>query len=200
MPGPDARRGRIILLNGASSSGKTSLAKALLPLLSEPWFHVPVDAVGALRSTVHTQPLDDAGVEEMLARTRAGYHRVVAALASAGNHVIMDYPLSEPWRLADLLDVLDGYDVTLVDVHCDDDELARRERDRGDRPAGLAASQTSVHQHGDRDIQVDTTRADPDTCAAELKAAWDRLTGPQAFDRLRDKRATDVTSAHRARL
>jgi len=102
MTGPSERRGRVILLNGASSSGKTSLAKALLPLLSEPWFRVPVDAIGALRSPTHARQLDDAEVQEMLRRTRLGYHRVVAALVSAGNDVVMGYPLSEPWRLADL--------------------------------------------------------------------------------------------------
>ena len=94
--------GRVILLNGPSSSGKSSIGRAMLPLLEEPWFFVPVDAISGLRSTVHRLQLDDAGVRAMLARTRRGYHRTVAALASAGNDVIMDYPLSEPWRLADL--------------------------------------------------------------------------------------------------
>jgi len=78
--------------------------------------------------------------------------------------------------------------VTLVDVHCDPDELERRERDRGDRPGGLACSQSSVHQQGDRDIEVDTTRSDPVTCAKELLAAWGRLRDPHAFDRMRASR------------
>jgi chloramphenicol 3-O phosphotransferase len=75
------RRGRIILLNGASSSGKSSIEQALLPLLPDPWFLVPVDAIGAMRSTVHTRDLDEDEVAAMLRRTRVGYHRVVAALA-----------------------------------------------------------------------------------------------------------------------
>jgi chloramphenicol 3-O-phosphotransferase len=68
-------RGRIILLNGASSSGKSSIGRALLPLLPDPWFLVPVDAISGMRSTVHTRELDDGEVGEMLRRTRAGYHR-----------------------------------------------------------------------------------------------------------------------------
>lgn len=115
--------GRVVLLNGASSSGKSSIGRALLPLLADPWFFVPVDAVGAMRSTVHTRALGEAEVGEMLRRTRLGYHRAVAALVSVGNDVIMDYPLSERWRLDDLLDVLDGYDVTLVEVRCAPEEL-----------------------------------------------------------------------------
>ena len=75
------------------------------------------DAIGAMRSTAHTRVLADTEITAMLSRTRLGYHRAVAALASAGNDVVMDYPLSEQWRLADLLETLDGYDVEPV-VEC----------------------------------------------------------------------------------
>lgn len=177
--------GRIILLNGASSSGKSSIGRALLPLLPDPWFLVPVDAISGMRSTVHQRPLDDDAIDEMLVRTRRGYHRVVAALASVGNDVIMDYPLSERWRLDDLLDVLRGYDVTLVEVRCSPEELARREQGRGDRPAGLAVSQTTVYAHDAYDIAVDTTSADPHTCATAIADALDTVPSPKAFDRLR---------------
>ena len=177
----------MILLNGPSSSGKSSIGRHLLPLLEEPWFLVPVDAVSGMRSTVHRRQLDEAAVAAMLRRTRRGYHRVVAALAATGNHVIMDYPLSEGWRLADLLDVLAGYDVTLVDVHCSPAELTRRERARGDRPAGLAASQ-NVYEHGDRDLVVDTTVTSPADSAAAIVQGLGDLPGEKAFERLRRSR------------
>lgn len=64
--------GRIVLLNGPSRSGKTSIGKAMLPLLEEPWFFVPVDSVSGLRSTVHQRQLDDSAVSEMFHRTRFG--------------------------------------------------------------------------------------------------------------------------------
>lgn len=176
--------GRIMLLNGPSSSGKSSIGRALLPLLDDPWFLMPVDAVSGMRSTVHRAGLDERGVAEMLRRTRRGYHRAVAAMASVGNHVIMDYPLSEPWRIDDLLVVLEGFDVTLIEVRCAPAELARREAVRGDRPAGLALSQR-VDAHGDRDIVVDTTATSPEACAAAIVARLDTLPGVKAFDRLR---------------
>lgn len=156
----------------------------MLPLLDDPWFFVPVDAVSGLRSMRYRRHLDDAGVAEMLRRTRLGYHRAVAALASAGNDVIMDYPLSEPWRLVSLLKVLDGFEVLLVDVTCSPDELERRERARGDRPLGLAASQV-VFAHPDRDLVVDTTATPAEICAeavVQLLAAPPRST---AFERMR---------------
>ncbi|WP_170167309.1 chloramphenicol phosphotransferase CPT family protein [Actinoplanes xinjiangensis] len=179
--------GRIIVLNGASSSGKSSVGRAMLGLLADPWFLFPVDDLGAMRSTVHTRVLDDAGIAAMLTRTRRGYHRAVAGLASAGNDVIMDYPLSEAWRLADLLDVLRGFDVTLVEVRCSPRELARRERARGDRPVGLAVSQTLVYEHGDRDIVIDTTRTGALDGARQVVAALDTVAVPKAFERLRQR-------------
>jgi chloramphenicol 3-O phosphotransferase len=179
--------GRIILLNGASSSGKTSIGHALLPLLPDPWFLIPADAIGAMRSTVHTRVLDDAEIADMLVRTRRGYHRAVAALASAGNDVIMDYPLSEQWRLTDLLMTLTGYDVTLVEVRCSAAELDRRERARGDRPPGLARSQTVVYAHGTPDIAVDTTDTSPADCARQIAGLLLTVTPPKAFDRLRHR-------------
>ncbi|HEY0949530.1 phosphotransferase-like protein [Nocardioides sp.] len=145
------RPGRVVLLNGPSSSGRAASPERC-------WDSCP---------------------------TRLGYHRAVSALASAGNDVVMDYPLSEPWRLADLLDVLGGYDVTLVDVRCPPAELDRRERSRGDRPTGLARSQTQVYAHGDRDIEVDSGADSAESCARVIVDTMDSLPSPKAFDRLR---------------
>lgn len=177
--------GRVILLNGTSSSGKSLIGRALLPLLADPWSLVPVDAFGAMRSTVQTRSLNDFELAQVLRRTRLGYHRAVAALASVGNHVIMDYPLSERWRLDDLLDVLDGYDVTLVEVRCAPEELTRREQARGDRPVGLASSQTDIYWHGNADITVDTTSSSPEACAKTITNLLPSLATPKAFERLR---------------
>jgi chloramphenicol 3-O phosphotransferase len=181
---PEAR-GRVILLNGPSSSGKSSIGKALLAMLPDPWFLVPVDTVSGMRSTEHTRSLGEVEVEAMLRRTRQGYHRVIAALVSTGNDVVMDYLLSEPWRLADLIKVLHGYDVTLVDVQCAPHELERRERQRGDRPLGLAASQTLVFSHEDNDIEVDTTSRSAIECARDIVDRMDKISSPKAFERLR---------------
>ncbi len=185
----------MILLSGPSSAGKSSIGRALLSLLADPWFLVPVDAINAMRATVHRRPQDDGDVAEMLRRTRLGYHRAVAALASVGNDVIMDYPLSEPWRLDDLVDVLAPYDVTLVEVTCAAGELDRRERARGDRPAGLARSQSRSHPRGGCDITIDTTDTSPEEGARTLADQLAALAPPKAFDRLR---AAALSSGARA--
>ncbi len=181
------RKGRIVLLNGASSSGKTSIGQALQSLLAQPWFLVPVDSISGMRSSMNGKNLDDAAIADMLTRTRLGYHRVVAGLASVGNDVIMDYPLSEAWRLHDLLAVLDGYDVTLIEVRCSPDELDRRERARGDRLNGLARAQSAVYDLGAFDICVDSTHASAEDCATTIVRALETVPSPKAFERLRGR-------------
>ncbi len=131
--------------------------------------------------------LDDASVvDTVVRRAQAGFHRAVAGMAEAGNHLVVDQVLSSPWRLPDLLTVLNGYDVTFVGVHCPADELARRERVRGDREIGQALSQLPVvHAHGLYDIEFDTGSLGSAACARLIKDHLGRRTGISAFDRLR---------------
>jgi chloramphenicol 3-O phosphotransferase len=176
----------IIFLNGTSSSGKSSIAAELLKVLDTPYFHLAVDAFGAMRSVERTLELDGPAVTEVLRRTRAGFHRAVAGMAQAGNDLVVDHVLSEPWRLQDCLTVLDGLDVVFVGVLCPPEELERRERARGDRGPGVAAKQLqSVHQHGLYDFEVDTSVNGPRECALAIKEFLSRPPARRAFEVLR---------------
>lgn len=178
--------GQIVLLNGVSSSGKSSIARQLLIDLDRPFFHIGVDMIGAMRSESRTHELDVATLEGVLRRARAGFHRAVAGMALAGNDVIMDHVLSEPWRLRDCLAVMAGIDVVFVGVHCSLDELRRREQQRGDRPLGTAARQIEqVHAHRIYDLEVDTSTDAVKICSAQIKAFLGRSPAYRAFDQLR---------------
>jgi chloramphenicol 3-O phosphotransferase len=184
--GSQGRRGQVIFLNGTSSSGKSSIAGQLLLMLDPPHFHMSVDAINGMRAKQKTRELDDAELEAVLARTRAGFHRAVAGLAAAGNDVVADHVLSEPWRLLDCLAVMAGYRVVFVGVRCAPAELERRECQRGDRTPGAALAQEPlVHAHGLYDIECDTTTASPYDCAVRIKGFLDSGQVPTAFDRLR---------------
>ncbi len=178
--------GRIIFLNGTSSSGKSSIARELLDILDDGVsFHLAVDGFNAMRSKreLGAEELDDA-----LRRTRMGFHRSIAAMASVGNDVVVDHVLSERWRLLDCLTVLPPEDVLFVGVHCPLNELTRREQARGDRPAGLAAHQFDlVHAHGDYDLECDTSTETPRECAQHIKHFLPHRPIPTAFTRLRHR-------------
>jgi chloramphenicol 3-O phosphotransferase len=185
--------GRIILLNGASGSGKTSIAEQLLLVLDEPWFHLPVDAINSMRARQRTLELSPAGLDLVLARTRAGFHRAVAGMAAAGNNVVADHVLSERWRLLDCLAVLEDFDVVFVGVRCAKEALERRTRLRGDRDLdAVLAQHERVHAHGRYDLECDTTNASPLECALSIKAflAADPHP-PRAFDELQARAAAE---------
>jgi chloramphenicol 3-O phosphotransferase len=176
--------GQVVLLNGTSSSGKSTIAKELLEVLDGTWFHLAIDQFH------HVRARRDWTEEEFLPvfqRTVLGFHRAVAGMASAGNNVVVDHILGERWRLEDCLTVFDGLPVLFVGVRCALPELERRERDRGNRTIGRAAVQFPlVHTHGVYDVEVDSDRHTPAECAALVR---ERLHGdpPDAFAVLRSR-------------
>jgi chloramphenicol 3-O phosphotransferase len=178
--------GRIILLNGASSSGKSTVAAALQDALDEPFLHVSSDqfiAAGMLpRRREDGGPFD--WWRQMRPRFFAGFHRCLPALAHAGNDLIVEHIIEFPrWR--DQLAVLLAHlDVFLVGVHCSLDELDRRERTRGDRRIGEGRTHVEVdgiHTFGPYDLDVDTTTGVSDELAESILTAWRHRAPPKAL-------------------
>ncbi|GAA2463422.1 chloramphenicol phosphotransferase CPT family protein [Streptomyces macrosporus] len=187
--------GLIIFLNGTSSSGKSSIAKELLQILDEPYFHMPVDAFHSMRTRREVGPKE---LPDLLRRTWMGFHRAVAGMAVAGNNVVVDHVLSEDWRLLDCLGLFSAREVVLVGVRCSLEELQRREQARGDRPVGLAARQFQrIHAHGLYDFECDTTTAGALDCARQISAFLPQRPPPTAFEQLRTKLRPDLSGAGR---
>lgn len=164
--------GHIILLHGASSSGKSTIARELLRQLPAPYLHFGFDHLRDDRA----MPIERFRSGEFAwadARQSlfVGYERAIAALAGAGNNLVVDYIMeTREWRER-VEGVLSGFDVFFVGVHCPLDELERREVARGDRPLGDARRDFfMIHQHGTYDVEVDSTLP-PEVNAAKIVAA-----------------------------
>ncbi|WP_329002789.1 chloramphenicol phosphotransferase CPT family protein [Kribbella sp. NBC_00709] len=176
------RPGRLILLNGTSSSGKSSIAEELLATLDGAWFHLAIDQFHRIRAR---REWTDETFLPVFQRTVLGFHRAVAGMASAGNDVVVDHILGERWRLADCLTVFAGLPVLFVGVRCSLPELERRERERGNRTVGRAAVQFPlVHQHDRYDVEVDSEHHTPAECATQIRTRLNQGL-PTAFDELR---------------
>jgi chloramphenicol 3-O phosphotransferase len=175
-PAPAPRGpGRVILLNGASSSGKSSLARALQAAMPEPFLHVSSDQlVGMLpQRTGDGGPFD--WWHQVRPRFFAGFHRCLPALAAAGNDLIVEHIIEfRSWRV-ELAALLAGLDVFLVGVHCDLEEIDRRERERGDRRIGKGRTHVVVdriHTLGPYDLDVDTTSGITPSLTRTVLDAW----------------------------
>lgn len=185
--------GKIIFLHGASSSGKSTLARGVQARIGEPFWHISIDH------------LRDSGVLPM-ARFKSGefdwkaarapffdgFHRSLAAYAAAGNNLIIEHILDTDGWLDQLVDLFAPFDVFFVGVHCPLDELTRREVLRGDRPAGSAAQDFhTIHKGVDYDFEVHSDR-DAAQNVARIIAAWETRTAPSVFGRLAAGRGRPV--------
>jgi chloramphenicol 3-O phosphotransferase len=170
----------VIVLNGGSSSGKSSIATSLQQQLDGTWLALGVDDL--IRALSHG-PTDTAGggslqfssdgsitVGEAFHRAEVAWYQGVAAMARAGAAVIADEVFLEgrPSQ-ARLASALHGLSVVWVGVHCDPDVAETRETQRGDRIRGQARDQAvRVHKGVQYDIVVDTSRTSPSQCAATI--------------------------------
>lgn len=160
-----------IVLNGTSSSGKSSIAHELQRHRPEVWIHLPVDAFLAL------VPFTDREAEVMaeFVNIGVGIHAAMGAIVRAGNRVIIDHVFAHPAVNGLLRGELAGVPSLWVAVDCSLEELERREAARGDRGAGTARSQIDIVHNGvDYDLRLDTSRMTVAECAAAVSLRLDQ--------------------------
>jgi chloramphenicol 3-O phosphotransferase len=195
--------GTIILLNGASSSGKTTLLKVLQEALPEPFLDAGLDRfLWMLPKTYLDRPLwdDVLGLATQAGRTGlrlvSGMHHAIAALSLNGNHVLADHVLVEPGWLEECIDLFYELPAFLVGVRCPLAVLEQRERARKDRTLGQARAQFGVlHRHGLYDIEVDTSLYGPQECAQKIIDRLQDGRGPFALRQLKQT-GTGIDEQH----
>ena len=181
--------GNIIVLNGASSSGKTALGRALQSQLPTQYQHLQLDAFRSMEPTDYwdgwkSQPTE--AVERKVAALCRAMNAALSEYSRHGQGVIFDTALSntDSWRY--VLEDLAGLPVYLVGVTCSVEELSRREKGRGNREIGLAARQSEwIHTNKEYDLLVDTTASHPGHCAAEIAGWLKNNPVPHAFNTMR---------------
>lgn len=173
---------QVIVLNGGSSSGKSTLAGVLVDLLPGTWLRLNVDTLiealppgfdqveGGL--VLHPDGRVETGPEWR--RVERAWMRGIATVAREVPVVVEDGFLSGPAAQKRWRDALSGVQVLWVGVHCDPEVAQARERGRQDRVVGMAAAQaTLVHEGIDYDLEVDTTRSSPREAAMAVAAHLD---------------------------
>jgi chloramphenicol 3-O phosphotransferase len=183
---------RVVILNGGSSAGKTTLAGAFRDRRSavgDFWLVTAIDDVLAKLPADFREAGSERGAFasdgvrfETTARgleVRVGprgrqlfgaYQAGAAAAARAGLNVIVDDVMIDRTHFEGWIDVLSGLDVVWVGVRCSADVAEAREALRRDsRYAGLARTQADlVHRYTGYDFEIDTTTRTPDAVLSDL--------------------------------
>lgn len=176
---------QVIFLNGASSSGKSTLAHALQHCLAKPYLHLSEDMFFA------TLPARHYSEPEYLrygSRLYEGFTQCVRTLVQCGNRVIVDTVAWNPGSLSGFVNALWDLQVFAVGIHCPLPLLEIRERQRNDRSVGLARRQFElVHQDAIYDFEIDTSQLDSAACAKLITTEMEHLPVPHAFARMKER-------------
>jgi chloramphenicol 3-O phosphotransferase len=197
--------GKIIILNGTSSSGKTTLVTALQQLLEEPYLDAGIDKfLWMLPKRYLNEPTywrelftyhwpEEGSQDGLVIETgprghqlMSGMHQAIAALAWAGNNVIADHVLLEAGWVRECAELFAELPALFVGIHCPLAVVEQRERDRGNRTLGQARAQFyRVHAHGLYDLELDTALDTPDVCALRIQERLESGIPPTAFKLLK---------------
>lgn len=181
---------QIIYINGPSSSGKTTLAKALQEKLAKPFLHLSIDKmIGMMplkmncfdnfRETLGFWWKKE-GVDSSKVTLKAGpfgkmvsssFRKVAKSLAEEGHNLIID-DVSFHEELIEWKEALRPYDTLYVELTCSQEELLAREKERGDRMIGSAAEQAArMSGINGYDIRLDSGTFGPDELAQMIMEA-----------------------------
>lgn len=178
----------VVVLNGASSSGKTTLARAMQVEFGQPVMHLEEDRF--VLGTYLEDYVTGEDAERIFRMTMHGFYKCIAALAAVGHDLIVDTGFYSRDLVNLFVTEVAGLDLWMVGVHADPAVLSLRERARQDREPGLAELQALyIHDHAVYDLEVDTSRSRPSESARGVVEYLRRALAPTAAEILRTGRS-----------
>lgn len=181
---PNVEQAQIVVLNGVSSVGKTSVAKAIQLCSKKPFLHIQMDDFldmlphralehrdGLVFERINSQTID-VKTGYIVERALAGMRHAVAAMAECGNNMVVDDVFFSREDV-EYRRLLRQYDLRLVGLFAPLYVVQKRESERGDRDIGLAKGQFDrVHSGRTYDLEVDTSRKTPNEIAMVICKAF----------------------------
>jgi chloramphenicol 3-O phosphotransferase len=172
--GDNMIKGKIILLNGVSSSGKSTLARGLSEYLPN-YLVLGLDDIGSLILKMRNNKKDPSTWSiiqhsnyKIHYKTYL-FHRLIKSISEYSFNIILDTVLDCEDDYNDFIDLFKGEDVLYVGVYCPIFELERRELERGDRNIGMAKEQLEVvHKNMVYDVEVDTYKNTIEECIQKI--------------------------------
>lgn len=172
---------QVVVLNGGSSSGKSSISRALQEALPGIWLTFGVDTFIEALPDRGNSPRAGITYERDGTISFSTEHRSLerswytglSSMARAGAHLILDEVLLSGGAGQERLQsTFSGINLLWIGVRCDPDVAALREARRPDRVEGMARHQAlSVHRGMTYDFEIDTTNRSTEDCANNI-ADW----------------------------
>jgi len=165
---------QIYIFNGTSSSGKTTLAKALLDRLDNSYTYLSLDnyikSIFESYETHYPKIFENEKVISVIIPNLVlTFHDIINAFLMNNQNVIVDHVLQENEWKDDLFSKIKKYNVFIIGIYCSIGELEKRERERKDRKIGLAAYQFNrVHENMKYDIELNTEENNVEECINEI--------------------------------
>ena len=169
---------QIIYLNGPSSSGKTTLAKALQHAFDDLFLHVGIDKIiGWMPEKVNDwtggeaslgyswkkstdesgNPVQELQIGPYAERIAKTFQEVVLVLIKMGHHFIIDDVSFGKKQVDEWKELLKDFSVLWIGVNAPLSILEQREKERGNRMVGSARGQFhKVHTDATYDLEIDT--------------------------------------------
>lgn len=173
------KQGTIVLLNGTSSSGKTSISIELVNQKEILFHHLSIDDFfnnfnefidRKFPDLKPTREVDDQVIAQIIFDPIASmYYSTIKLFSEMGLNVIADTVIDNDKRFNDCHDAFFDLPTLFIGVICSKEELVRREQIRGDRQIGLASSQfDKVYCFNEYDLEVNTEKMNPIECAERI--------------------------------
>lgn len=196
---------KIIFLNGAGSSGKTSIARAIQHLSNEQWLTFGVDTF------IEMTPYPSSGKDSeyfsfvpgenergptMKVESKSAGGKLFGVmpdfallLANQNNNLIIDEVIFDDQDLKPYVEKLANHIVYFIGVKCDLGIMQEREFLRRDRVVGLSNDQFDRVHSGTReyDLTVDTSHSSIFFVAKEIMNYIDTNKSPKGFNKMRNK-------------
>ena len=158
-------------------------------LWGSPLHHVQLDAFRDMEPPGYWsgwESMEKDKTDLMMGALCRAMHSAVREYSRHGQEVVLDTALTNPQARRMLIEDFSELPAYLVAVHCDKAELGVREAQRGNRPAGLGASQFDwIHRRLQYDFEINTASRGAEQCAADLLRWWRSNPEPSALRQLR---------------
>ena len=162
------KQGKILILNGVSSSGKSTLSRVLQDRSPKPLYRLDIDDF-ILMAPDKFNDYETGNFSVQYAFASKFFH-AVKLYSDLGFDLVVPYMFfKDSETLGDFRALLAGYPVLVVNMHCPAEELRRRELSRQNRSVGSAEAQLGLLERDfEGSITADNYHSTNEACADEI--------------------------------